>query len=142
MISTLWNNLRTPSPGVQILIGSGQTQVKQQTINLKNVRNRGDLAGLLIESLTKVSAPGSSKTISVFYAFSNNANRVPAELATAAAQFDMALDTGGAGTIRVYSLPISYQGGDYLHIWFTSVAFTDPTSQQEIDLTVLAKMYS
>lgn len=139
MISTLWNNLFTPKPGVQILIGSGQTQVKQQTIDLNTVFNRGELVGLLIESVTKVAAPGTAKTVSVFYAFSNYENRVPAELATAAASYDMTLDTGGENTRRTYSLPIVYQGGRYLHIWFTSVAFTDPTSQQEIDLSVLAK---
>ncbi len=108
-------------------------------IDLNTVFNRGELVGLLIETVTKVAAPGTAQVISVFYAFANRTDRTPAQLATAAAQYDLALDTGGVDTRCVYNLPIVYQGGRYLHVWFTSTAFTDPTSQQEIDLTVLAK---
>ncbi len=139
MISAFWNNIRTPSPGVQILIGSNQVQVKQQAIDLNTVFNRGELVGILIETVNKVAAPGVSKNVNVFYAFSNYENRVPAELATAAAEYAMALANSGAGTRRTYSLPIIYQGGRYLHIWFTSDTFTDGSAQVEIDLSVLAK---
>lgn len=139
MIGTLWNNIHTPKPGVQILIGSDESQVEQQVIDLNSVFNRGELVGILIETVTKVAAPGTDMGVTVFYAFSNYSDRTPAQLATAAAEFEMLLDTGGVGTRRTYSLPIVYQGGRYMHIWFTSDAFTDPTSQQEIDLSVMAK---
>ncbi len=142
MISSFWNNIHTPNNdtglGAQILISASQTQVNQQTVDLNTVQNRGELVGLLIESLTKVAAPGSSQVISVFYAFTNKPGRTPAQLATAAAQYDMPLDTGAAGTLRTYNLPIVYQGGRYLSFWFTSTAFTGG-SQQELDVTVLAK---
>lgn len=137
MISTFWNNL-SQSPGVQILIGSNQSQVQQQTIDLNSVYNRGELVGLLLEVLTKVAAPGASKNLTVYYAFSNFQNRVPTELATAAANQACEL-ANSANVRRTYSLPIVYQGGRYLHIWFTTDAFTDPTAQVELDLSVLAK---
>ena len=138
MIGTFWNNIRTPVPGVQIILGSGQTQVKQQTIDLQTVYNRGELVGILIETLNKIAAPGASKDLTVYYAFSNNENRVPDELATAAASQACTL-ANVAGARRTYSLPISYQGGRYLHIWFTTVAFTDVSAQVELDVSVLAK---
>jgi hypothetical protein len=139
MISILWNNISTPKPGVQILIGSNQVQVKQQTIDLNTVFNRGELVGILIETINKVASPGAAKNITTFYAFSNYENRVPAELATAAGSQVMELPNSAAGTRRTYSLPIVYQGGRYLHIWFTSDTFTDASAQAEIDLSVMAK---
>lgn len=140
MIGTIWSNIHTPKPGVQILIGSAETQVDQQVIDLNTVFNRGELTGLLIELVTKVAAPGTDKNLTVFYAFSDYADRTPEQLATAAGDgYVMALDAGGVGTRRTYAAPIIYQGGRYLHIWFTADTFTDVTSQQEVDLRVLAK---
>ncbi len=136
MISSFWNNI---AQGVQILISSGDTSAKHQAINLRDVLNRGDLVGIILETITKTAAPGSSKNLRVYYAFSMYENRSPTELATGAAYQDCALDTGGAGTRRSYSLPINYMGGDWLHIWFTADTFSAPTSQLELDLTVLAK---
>lgn len=139
MISTLWNNI---ARGEQLLISSGDTLAKHQVINLKDVRNRGELVGILLETLTKVATPGSSKTLTVFYAFSNKANRTPAELYYAQASQALDLADAAAGTIRSYSLPIAYQGGDYLHIWFTASTFAGPTVQIELDLSVLAKTFN
>jgi hypothetical protein len=139
MIGTIWSNIHTPKPGVQILVGSAETQVDQQVIDLNTVFNRGELVGLLIELVTKVAAPGTDKNLTVFYAFSDYADRTPAQLATAAGDgYPMPLDTGGVNTRRSYSAPIIYQGGRYLHIWFTADTF-DGGSQQEVDLRVLAK---
>lgn len=135
MISTFWNNI---AQGTQILIGSNQTQVKQQTIDLNTVYNRGELVGILLEVLTKVAAPGSPKNLTVYYAFSNYENRVPAELDTAAANQACVL-ANSSGVRRTYSLPVSYQGGRYLHIWFTTDSFTNASAQVELDLSVLAK---
>ncbi len=140
MISSFWTNIAPPEDAAQILIASAQTQVKQQVIDLNKVFNRGELVGILIETLTKVAAPGAADlAISVFYAFSMRSDRTPAQLATAAAEYEMLLDAGGVGTLRSYSLPIVYQGARYLHIWFTSDTFTNGTSQQELVINVLAK---
>lgn len=136
MISTYWNNLQKK---VQILIGSNQSLVKQQTIDLNTVYNRGELVGILLETVNKVAAPGVSKDLTVYYAFSNYENRTPAELATAAASQACTLPNSAAETRRTYGLPISYQGGRYLHIWFSTAAFTDASAQVELDLSVLAK---
>lgn len=139
MISTFWNNVARSE---QLLISSGDTLAKHQAINLKNVRNRGELVGILLETMNKVATPGSSKTLTVYYAFSNKENRTPTELATGAASQALDLADAAAGTIRSYSLPISYQGGDYLHIWFTASTFSTPTAQLELDLSVLAKTFN
>ena len=139
MISTLWNNI---AANEQILIGSNQSLVKHRAINLKTVRNRGELVGILLEITTKVASPGSSQTLDVYYAFSNKENRTPAELYYAQANQQLELADVAAGTIRAYSLPINYQGGDYLHIWFTSSAFGDASAQLELDLSVLAKTFN
>ncbi len=140
MISSFWTNIAPPEDATQILIASNQTQVNHQVIDLNTVFNRGELVGLLIETLTKVIAPGAADLgISVFYAFSMRSDRTPAQLATGAAEYEMTLDAGGVGTLRSYSLPIVYQGGQFLHIWFTSDTFTNGTSQQEVVINVLAK---
>jgi hypothetical protein len=139
MISTFWNNV---ARGQQLLILSGDTLAKQQVINLKDVRNRGELVGILLETMNKVASPGSAKTLTVFYAFSNKENRTPEQLTPAAGSQVLNLEDAAAGTIRSYSLPINYQGGDYLHIWFTASTFTTPTAQLELDLSVLAKTYN
>src|SRR5262245_58429529 len=132
MISSFWNNIAQSDP---MIVTSGMTDGLHRAIHLRNVLNRGDLQGLIIETLTKVAAPGASKNLRVYYAFSMKENRDPAQLLTAATYQDLALDSGGVGTRRSYSLPINYMGGDYLHIWFTADAFSPITSQQELDVT-------
>lgn len=136
MIDTFWSNL---NEGVQILLGSNQVLVKQQTIDLRKVLNRGELVGILLETINKISTPGGAYDLTVYYAFSNYANRVPDELATAAAYQACTIPNAAVGTRRTYSLPISYQGGHYLHIWFTMPVLTTTTAQLELDLRVLAK---
>ena len=138
MISTFWNNV---ARNEQLLISSGDTDAKHQVINLKNVRNRGELVGILLETMNKVATPGASKTLTLYYAFSNKENRVPAEFDSTNGYASVALNlpNAAAETIMSYSLPINYQGGDYLHIWFTASTFATPTAQLELDLSVLAK---
>lgn len=137
MIGTLWSNLSRPI-NRKIVVGSNQSLVEQITVDLQTVLNRGELVGIFLETLNKVAAPGAAKDLTVYYAFSQYGNRVPAELATAAASFAATLDNSAAAR-RDYSLPINYQGGRYLHIWFSTPAFTDPTAQVELDVQVLAK---
>lgn len=136
MIGTLWNNI---AQRIQILINSGDQSSQHQAVEASTVYNRGELVGILLETLTKNAAPGSAKNLRVYYAFANRDNISPAELLTAAAYQDCALDTGGDGTRRVYALPINYQGGHWLHIWFTADTFTNASCQLELSLTVLAK---
>lgn len=137
MIGTLWSNL-SRLINRKIVVGSNQSLVEQITVDLQTVLNRGELVGIFLETLNKVAAPGAAKDLTVYYAFSQYANRVPAELATAAASQACTLDNSATAR-RDYSLPINYQGGRYLHIWFSAPAFTDPTAQVELDVQVLAK---
>lgn len=137
MIGTFWNNI---ARNEQILISSGDTLAKHLVIDLRTVYNRGELVGILLETLTKVATPGASKTLTVYYAFSNKDNRSPTELSLAAASQELNLADAAAGTIRSYSIyPLVYQGGQYLHIWFTASTFATPTAQLELDLSVLAR---
>jgi len=124
MINTLWFNLRPPdgtAPVPLSIAAAGGTGLLQQSIDVATVYNRGELAGIELEVIANGVAPGSSKTLTVYYAFSSYRNRNVAELATAAASQAITLDNT-ASARRCYSLPIVYQGAAYLHIWFDLTA--------------------
>lgn len=135
MISSFWNNIAN---GTQILVGSGESAAHLQRIDLNSVYNRGELVGLLLETVTKVANPGAGHTLSVFYAFSDSPNRIPEQFPTPG-QLDCAVANAGVGTVRSYGQPIVYQGGRYLYIWFTASTFGDTSAKLELDLRVLAK---
>lgn len=140
MIKTIWTNLRPPdgSPPVVLTIGAaGGTGLLQQAIDLGTVYNRGELAGVELEVLTNSVAPGATKNLTVYYAFSSHDNRTAAQLATAAAS-QVAELPNSAATIRSYMLPMNYQGAQYLHVWFDLVALT-ANAVITIELRVNAK---
>lgn len=136
MIGSFWNNLASDTP---IIISSADTLAHLTSIEVQSVYNQGELIGILIDLINKVINPGAGKKITVFYAFSNKKNRTAAQLFYAGASQDLTLDDLAPGNVRGYSLPINYQGGHYLYIWFTADTFTNGTAQLEVDMTVLAK---
>lgn len=123
MINTIWTNLRPPdgTPPIPLTIGPSQTGILHVAVDLVTVYNRGELAGIELEVKTGVVPPGVAQTITVWYAFSSYDNRTPTQLATAAASFSATLPNT-ANTISSYSLPITYQGARFLHVWFDSSA--------------------
>lgn len=140
MINTLWFNLKKPNgdpPAVLTIPASGGTGLLQQTIDCGTVYNRGELAGIELEVIANAVAPGSSKTLTVYYAFSSYANRNVAELATAASSQAITL-ANTASVRRSYSLPVVYQGAQYLHVWFDCSAMA-AGAQIDIELRVNAK---
>lgn len=120
MINTLWFNLKKPdgsAPVVLAIPAAGGTGLLQQIINCATVYNRGELAGIELEVIANGVAPGAAKTLTVKYAFSSYDNRNVAELATAAASQAITLENT-ASVRQCYSLPVVYQGAQYLHVWF------------------------
>lgn len=136
MIGNLWNNI---AQGTRILIASADSGAHLQCVDTRIVYNRGELIGMILGLLTKVANPGTGKTATLNYAFSNKTGRTVAELQYSKAQQVLTLADAVAGTYREYAVQFLYQGGQYLYFWFDADAFTDPTAQLEVDATILAK---
>lgn len=140
MINTLWFNLRPPNgdaPTRLQIPASGGTGFLHQIVPVATIYNRGELAGIEIELVANGVAPGASKTVTVYYAFSSYDNRNVVELAPLAAS--QVLDVANvASARRSYVLPILYQGAAYLHIWFDATALA-AGSELDLELRVNAK---
>ena len=124
MIKTLWTNLRPPdgtAPYALTIAAAGGSNLLQQVVDLATVYNRGDLSAIEVEVITNGTAPGATKDLTVKYAFSSYDNRNTTELSTAAASQALTL-ANAANARRSYSLPVTYMGAQYLHIWFDCVA--------------------
>lgn len=124
MINTLWFNLRPPdgaAPEVMSIAQAGGNGLLHKVIDCGTVFNRGELAGIELEVIANGVAPGSTKTLTVYYAFSSYDNRNVDELATASDSRAITL-ANTASVRRSYALPIVYQGAKYLHVWFDSSA--------------------
>jgi len=140
MIDTFWNNLRPPDGSAPIILtigAAGGTGLLQQVIDLGTVYNRGELAGIEVEVTNGVVAPGSTKDLTVYYAFCSKQNRTAVQLAAAAASQACRL-TNTASLIQDFMLPVNYQGARYLHIWFDCTSMT-AGSVITIELRVNAK---
>lgn len=140
MLNTLWFNLKKPdgqAPEVLQIAEAGGTGLLHQIVPVATIYNRGELAGIEIELVANAVAPGASKTVTVYYAFSSYDNRNITELSPLAAS--QVLDVANvASARRSYVLPILYQGAAYLHIWFDATGLA-AGSTLNIELRVNAK---
>jgi hypothetical protein len=75
------------------------------------------LTSLEFEVRTGGTAPGTSRTVTAYYAFASIGTYTAAEMSTAAASQSLAL-VNSANTTRVYTLPVVYLGARYLYVWF------------------------
>jgi hypothetical protein len=67
-------------------------------------------------------APGSGKTVTVYYALAPSPNMTIAELGGAASNQELALPAGAGGHAE-FTLPVIVAGQRYLYLWFDHTAF-------------------
>lgn len=104
---------------------TSQSGVSLQEIDLQGIGATGyysrDKVAVEVEVLTNATAPGSSRTLTVYYALAGKAGLTAAELATAASNQVCDLPNASA-TKRVYTLPVVYISGRYLYLYFDHTA--------------------
>jgi hypothetical protein len=99
---------------------TSQTGVNLHEVNLQGTGATGyynrDKVAVEVKVVTNGTAPGASRTLTVYYAFAGDSGLTAAQLATAAS--NQVLDLANASsTTRIYTLPVVYLSGKYLYLW-------------------------
>lgn len=131
MIKTIWDNVKN---GVRLLINndSAETGILIQGIDVGDVYDPGNMVAVELEVLTNGTAPGSTKNLTIYSAFSSSGSKQPAELATAADSLVCVL-ANAANVRRVYMMPVYYISARYLYVWFDHDALSNGAT---LDLTL------
>jgi hypothetical protein len=118
---------------------TSQTGVHLQTIDLQGALsgtyNARDRVAVEVEVVTNGTAPGASRTLTVYYGLSARSSLTAAEMATAASNQVNDLPNA-ANTTRIYTLPVVYISGRYLYLWFDHTA-RDASSELTVTIKTL-----
>lgn len=131
----------SPEVTVSITTVTSETKVGLQRIDLQNTSGlgvRGDSVAIEVEVTNSATAIGAGRTLTVYYAFATGPDRgdsapyTATQISTATSNQVCSLVTTG-NNVSVFSLPVVYQGGRYLYVYFDHTAL-DAASSLSIKL--------
>lgn len=118
---------------------SSLTGVSLQIVDLKSTAAAAyydrDKLAIEVAIETNATAPGASRTVTVYYGFAIYGGYTAAEMATAASNQVLAV-ANTASVKRVYTLPVVYISGRYLYLWLDHSA-RDASSALTLTIRVL-----